>query len=64
MIWPYLSVHCDSVESFCMQLNLHVPLPLVVIERSKRIHKRGHFSTIVNAVEVFQKTCKNTKMAP
>ena len=64
MVWLYFSVNCDSVESLGMQLNLHVSLPLVVIERSKRIHRRrSHFSVVVNVVEVFKKTCKNTKRA-
>ena len=56
----YLGVHCDYVESLGIQLNPHVPIPLVVIERSKRIDGRSHFCASTNAVEVFQKTCKNT----
>ena len=43
MVCLYLGVHCVSVESLGTQLNLHVPLPLMVVERSKNIHRRGHF---------------------
>ena len=64
MIWLYLGVHYDSVESFGTQLNLHVPLPLLVIERSKRIHRiRSHFSAVANAVKVFRKNLQKHKMA-
>ena len=64
MIRLYLDVHCDSVESFGTQLNLHVLLPLMVVERSERIHRRGPFSAVANAVEEFEKNYKNTKRAP
>ena len=39
----YLYLHCESEEYFGVKLHLHVLLPLVVVERSEKLHWRGHF---------------------
>ena len=45
-------------------MSLHVLLPLVVIERSEYIHRRGHDIDVANAVKDFEKPAKTQKRAP
>ena len=47
----YLCVHCDSVESFGVKLHLRVLLPLMVVERSEKLHSRGHCVVVANAMK-------------
>ena len=60
MIQLYLCVHGDYVESFGLQLNLNVLLPLMVVERSERIHRRGHCVDVENAMKETEKPINNT----
>ena len=47
----FLCLHCESEESFGVKLHLHVLLPLVVVERSEKLHWRGHCATVANVVK-------------
>ena len=61
MNWLYLHLHCDSVESFGAKLNLNVLLPLMVVEGSEKIHRRGHYVAVANAVKEFGKPTNHKK---
>ena len=61
MIRLYLYVHGDSIESFGAKLNLNVLLPLMVVERSKKIHRRDHYAVVSNAVKETEKTTNHKK---
>ena len=58
----YLHLHCDSVESFGTQLYLDFLLPLMVVERSEKIHRRGHYGAVANVVKEFEKPANHKKI--